>query len=216
MLLADSPGALLDRNFLRLNLNEPCALADTAWIKPGKVIREVTPTTAGGLACVDFAVKHKLQYVEFDAGWYGPENQATDASRVQVDPARSPGPLDLQQVIDYGASNGVGVILYVNKLALGQQIDSLPALYRSWGVKGLKFGFVNVGSQADTNRTLELPLSFLSPARDYLAHTYAHDPALTTRTRVRIERFRVDASPVLQLPLTASSGQAIQLTPVAR
>jgi alpha-glucosidase len=150
VLLADSPGALLERNFLRLNLNEPCAIADTAWIKPGKVIREVTLTTAGGVACVDFAARHGLQYIEFDAGWYGPENQAVDATRVALDPARSPGPLDLQHVIRHAASNGVGVILYVNKVALGRQIDTLPALYRSWGVKGIKFGFVNVGSQADT------------------------------------------------------------------
>lgn len=150
VLLADSPGGLLERNGLVANLNEPCAIADTSWIKPGKVIREVTLTTTGGLACVDFAVKHKLQYVEFDAGWYGPENQAADATRVNVDPARSRGPLDLQRVINYGSSNGVGVIIYVNKVALGQQIDILPALYRSWGVKGIKFGFVNVGSQAHT------------------------------------------------------------------
>ena len=42
---------------LILNLNDPCAIADTSWIKPGKVIREVTLTTAGGKACVDFAVQ---------------------------------------------------------------------------------------------------------------------------------------------------------------
>lgn len=150
MLLADSPGGLLERNFLRLNLNEPCALADTSWIQPGKVIREITLTTAGGVACVDFAVRHKLQFIEFDAGWYGPENTTKDATRVNVDPARSPGPLNLPHVINYAASNGIGVILYVNKLALGHQIDILPAPYRRWGVKGIKFGFVNVGSQADT------------------------------------------------------------------
>jgi alpha-glucosidase len=42
------------------------------------------------------------------------------------------------------------VILYVNQLALREQIDVLPALYRSWGVKGMKFGFVDVGSQRHT------------------------------------------------------------------
>jgi alpha-glucosidase len=150
IMLSDSPGHLLENNSLVLNLNDPCAIADTSWILPGKVIREITLTTTGGLACVDFAVKHHLQYVEFDAGWYGPENTTTDATQVNVDPARSPGPLDLQGVINYASSNGVGIILYVNQVALTQQIDILPALYRSWGVKGIKFGFVNVGSQAAT------------------------------------------------------------------
>jgi alpha-glucosidase len=150
VMAADSPGRLLEHNDLVLNLNDPCLLTNTSWIKPGKVIREVSLTTTGGMACVDFATRHKLQYVEFDAGWYGPENTTTDATQVNVDPARSPGPLDLQSVINYGNSNGIGTILYVNQVALTPQIDILPALYRSWGVKGMKFGFVTVGPQANT------------------------------------------------------------------
>lgn len=34
-------------------------------------MREVTLTTEGGKALVDFAVKRRLQYIHFDAGWYG-------------------------------------------------------------------------------------------------------------------------------------------------
>jgi alpha-glucosidase len=151
LMAADSPGQLLENNDLVLNLNDPCALTNTSWIKPGKVMREVTLNTTGGVACVDFALRHKLQYVEFDAGWYGPENTTADATQVNVDPARSPGPLDLLSVINYGNSNGIGVILYVNHVALENQINILPALYQSWGVKGIKFGFVNVGSQTWTS-----------------------------------------------------------------
>lgn len=148
VMVAPSPGRLLENNFLILNLNDPCALADTSWIKPGKVIREVTLTTAGGRACVDFAVARHLEYVEFDAGWYGPEDSwDSDATRVAVDPKRSKGPLDLQAVIDYARQRGVGIILYVNHKALEQQADRLFPLYRQWGVKGVKFGFVNVGPQ---------------------------------------------------------------------
>jgi alpha-glucosidase len=152
IMLADSPGQLLEHNDILLNLNDDCALADTSWIKPGKVIREVTLTTVGGKACVDFAVKHNLQYVEFDAGWYGPENdEASDARGVHLDPKRSKGPLDLQEVIRYGAARGIGVILYVNHKALERQLDELLPLYQKWGVKGIKFGFVNVGTQKWTS-----------------------------------------------------------------
>ncbi len=150
IMVADSPGQLLENNHLVLNLNDPCELGDTSWIKPGKVIREVSLTTTGGMACVDFVARHHLHYVEFDAGWYGPEYTTTDATRVNLDPARQRGPLDLQAVIAYARSKGVGIILYVNQVALTRQIDILPALYRSWGVKGMKFGFVNVGSQSAT------------------------------------------------------------------
>ena len=59
---------LINHNDLVLNLNPACKLADTSWIKPGKVMREVTLTTEGGKALVDFAVKRRLQYIHFNAG----------------------------------------------------------------------------------------------------------------------------------------------------
>jgi alpha-glucosidase len=152
IMAAESPGRLLENNFLVLNLNDPCALADTSWIKPGKVIREVTLTTVGGKTCVDFAVKRGLQYVEFDAGWYGHEyDDKADARAVNVDPKRSKGPLDLQEVIRYGNERGIGIILYVNRRALERQLDEVLPLYQKWGVKGVKYGFVNVGSQQWTS-----------------------------------------------------------------
>ncbi len=152
IMIATCPGELLENNDLFLNLNEPCAIGDTSWIKPGKVIREVTLTTAGGKACVDFARRRNLQYVEFDAGWYGHEYDArSDATAVNVDPKRSPGPLDLQEVIDYASKAGIGIILYVNRRALEKQLDTLLPLYQEWGVKGLKYGFVQVGDQKWTS-----------------------------------------------------------------
>ena len=148
ILLGDTPGQLLERNYLILNLNEPCAIKDTSWIKPGKVIREVTLTTTGGKACVDFAAAHNLQYVEFDAGWYGPEgSEQSDARTISLDPKRSKGPLDLHAVIEYAKKRNIGIILYVNRRALERQLDEILPLYEKWGIKGVKYGFVNVGSQ---------------------------------------------------------------------
>ena len=152
VLIGRTPGQLLENNFLFLNLNEPCAIKDTSWIKPGKVIREVTLTTAGGKACVDFAAEHGLQYVEYDAGWYGPEGRnEADARTVSVDPGRSKGPLDLHEVIRYAETKGMGIIVYVNRRALERQIDEILPLYRKWGIKGVKYGFVLVGSQKWTS-----------------------------------------------------------------
>ena len=151
ILVGDSPGQLLENSFLILNLNDPCAIEDTSWIKPGKVIREVTLTTDGGKACVDFAAGHNLQYVEFDAGWYGHEySDASDATTVTVDPKRSPGPLDLPEMVRYADERGVGIILYVNRRALERQLDEVLPLYRRWGIRGVKYGFVQVGSQTAT------------------------------------------------------------------
>lgn len=148
IMAGETPSEILQNNYLLLNLNEENKITDRSFIKPGKVIREVTLTTQGGIACVDFAVKHNLQFVEFDAGWYGNEyDDASDATTVTVDPRRSPGPLDLHYVIDYAKTYGIGVILYVNRRALEKQIDEVLPLLKSWGVAGIKYGFVNVGPQ---------------------------------------------------------------------
>lgn len=148
IMAAKQPGKLLENNYLLLNLNEPNKIEDTSWIKPGKVIREVTLTTQGGLACVDFAEKHNLQYVEFDAGWYGNEyDTLSDATTISVDPRRSKGPLDLHTVIAYAKLKDIGIILYVNSRALERQLDDILPLYHLWGIAGVKYGFVHVGSQ---------------------------------------------------------------------
>lgn len=152
VMAADSPGELYEGNELLLNLNDPCAIADPSFIYPGKVIREATLTTEGGIACVDFAVRHKLQYIEFDAGWYGPEDDfASDATQVSIDPRRYIGPLDLHRVIRYAKDNGIKVMLYINHRAMVNQLDELLPLYKMWGVEGIKFGFVEVGPQRWTS-----------------------------------------------------------------
>jgi alpha-glucosidase len=151
--VADRPADLPLRSDLILNLSPPCELVDTSWIRPGKAIREVTLSTEGGVACVDFAAEHGLQYIEYDAGWYGHEyDDAADARTVTPDSDRTekvPGwsGLDLPAVIAYAASKGIGVWLYVNRRALERQLDELLPLYASWGVAGIKAGFVNVGPQ---------------------------------------------------------------------
>lgn len=128
----------------------PSVITDTQWIKPGKAIRETTLSTRGGEACIDFAAQNGLQYVLYDAGWYGAEtDDKSDARAVHLDPARSganhPG-LDLTRVIAHGKEKGVGVFLYVNRRALEKQLPELAPLYQSWGVAGIKFGFVNTGT----------------------------------------------------------------------
>ena len=148
IMVGDSPGELLENNYFIENLNEANQLQDISWIKPGKIIREVTLTTKGGLACVDFAVRHNLQYIELDAGWYGNEyDDQSDATTITVDPRRSTGPLDLHRIIDYANLKGVGIILYVNRRALEKQLEEVLPLLQTWGVKGVKYGFVNVGQQ---------------------------------------------------------------------
>ena len=148
ILIADKPTRLLENNFLISNLNEANQLKDVSWLKSGKVIREITLSTEGAMNLIDFAVKQNIEFIEFDAGWYGPEDKdSSDATHVNVDPARNPvNDLDMPAILRYARSKNKGVILYVNHRALERQLDTLFPLYEKWGVAGLKFGFVNTGT----------------------------------------------------------------------
>lgn len=148
VLTGEKPGDLLEHNYLILNLNPPNELKETAWIQPGKVMREITLSTDGAKKLVDFAVEQNIEYIHFDAGWYGHEYDAvSDATRVNVDPRRNPkNDLNLPEVIAYAKARGKKVILYVNHRALERQLDEILPLYQQWGVAGIKFGFVHTGS----------------------------------------------------------------------
>ncbi len=137
---------LINNNDLYLNLSDPCEIENTSWIKPGKVYRTGL-TMAEGKSGVDFAAARGLQYVHFDAGWYGPERARTSDARIEF----SERDLKLKEICEYGATKGVGVLVYVNKIALAEWIDEILPIYKEWGIKGIKFGFVDVGNQKVTN-----------------------------------------------------------------
>lgn len=141
IIIAEKPGDLVEHNYMMLNLNEPSAIANTNWIKPGKIMRVMAMTTNEAKTNIDFAVKHNLQYVLFDWKWYGPAfSFSSDATKVAIPD------FDLPGIIKYGNDKGVGVWLYVNQQGLLAQSDSLFTIYHKWGVKGVKFGFVQQGS----------------------------------------------------------------------
>lgn len=141
-IFANSPSQLANSNNLPFILSEQCRINDTSWIKPGKCMRVMKFTTEEAIAYIDFAKQYGLQYVLFDAKWYGDEYKTTSDPR-----ACAVDDLDLPLVVEYAKSNGIGVWLYVNHIALSQYIDEIAPLYESWGIAGVKFGFVTVGRQ---------------------------------------------------------------------
>ena len=141
VMAADRLGDLVENNDIYLNLNEPSAIGDDSWIRPGKIMRETRLTTENALAVIDFCAAHNMQYLLFDAKWYGPEfDYGSDATKVTA-------PIDMPEVIAYGKEKGVGIWLYVNQHALHQQAEELFPLFEEWGVAGVKFGFVQFCNQ---------------------------------------------------------------------
>ena len=134
---------LINNKQMVLNLNSPCQIQDTSWIKPGKAFRVCRLDMKTCMEGVDFCVDRGLQYIELDAGWYGPEMKMS-SSALRVLESRD---IDMPKLCQYAKSKGVGVWLYVNQRALYKELDQILPLYEMWGISGIKFGFVQIGSQ---------------------------------------------------------------------
>ena len=135
---------LINNKQMVLNLNAPCQIADAKeWIRPGKAFRVCRLDKKTLYEGVDFCVDRGLQYIELDAGWYGPEMKMS-SSALKVADNRD---FDMAELCAYAKSKGIGVWVYVNQRALYQELDQILPLYRKWGISGIKFGFVQIGSQ---------------------------------------------------------------------
>jgi len=135
---------LINNKQMVLNLNAPNQIADAKeWIRPGKAFRVCRLDMKTAMEAVDFCVDRGLQYIELDAGWYGPEMKMS-SSALKVAENRD---FDMPKLCQYAKSKGIGVWVYVNQRALYQELDQILPLYEKWGISGIKFGFVQIGSQ---------------------------------------------------------------------
>jgi alpha-glucosidase len=142
VMVAESAARLLEHNYLVLNLNPPSKLQDLAWVRPGRVMRSMRLETSFVKDLIDFATSFDIEYVELDAGWYGNEyDPSSDATRW------NDTLIDLPGVIAYAKQRKRRVMLYVNHIELERHLDEVLDVLQGWGVDGIKFGYVNVGSQ---------------------------------------------------------------------
>lgn len=173
--LGEREGDLVERHYLVQNLNPECALEDTSWITPGMAVRAGLTTQKAKMA-IDFAVEHHMTYVHFDAGWYGPEGNMSS------DPWKCIDGFDLDEISEYADQFGIRLVLYINYRHLENEyqngrLDDLFAMYKeAWGIDGIKFGFVPVGSQSSTKMVYE----WVKIAADHQMIVDIHDEMLTT------------------------------------
>lgn len=134
---------LINHKDLVLNLNAERAEADWSWVRPGKTFRSGKLTKEAIFKSIDYCKQFGFDYVELDAGWYGPEGKVASDARKVIETRD----FTMPEVCAYAKSKGIGVWVYVNQRALYQQLDELLPLYQQWGISGIKFGFVHIGNQ---------------------------------------------------------------------
>ncbi len=162
-MISDRVGALIESDLLT-NLNEPCKIEDTSWIKPGKTTftwwnGNVTPDTTflGGnnfptnKYYIDFAARNGLDFHSVygyaeqpwytdDGPWFGFPGENSDITK----PVSS---LNMQEVCDYAKSQGVQIHLWTNWKPLYAKIDEAFALFEKWGVVGMMIDFMDRDDQ---------------------------------------------------------------------
>ena len=177
--IAEKPGNLVDSSLI-LNLNEPCKLNDTSWIKPGVSLWDWRNhggkaddgfvygiNTESYIRYIDFAKKHKLDHVLIDAEWYGPERSR------ESDPITYEHEVDIPKVANYAKENGIGLWLYINDKALKAfDMDRTFAQYQKWGIAGIKHGFLSAGNQVKNAFSVKV----LKKCAEYQLMYVIHEP----------------------------------------
>jgi alpha-glucosidase len=159
LLVNPRPGGLIETNYLILNLNPPCGLKDTSWIKPGKaawdwwsgsfargVDFKPGMNTATMMHYVDFAARHRLEYMLIDAGW-SPQIDDTHPQDI----VRHTSAVDVPAIIKHAQERGVKVMLWVHWQAVKRQMDQAFPLYEQWGAAGVKIDYMDRDDQEMVN-----------------------------------------------------------------
>jgi alpha-glucosidase len=132
-------------------LAAPSRLADTSWIRPGKVAWDwwndwniYGVNFVSGInndtykAYIDFASAKGIEYVILDEGW---------AVNLQADLMQVVPDINLKELVDYGAERHVGIILWAGYYAFERDMENVCRHYAEMGVKGFKVDFMDRDDQ---------------------------------------------------------------------
>ncbi|WP_205461705.1 glycoside hydrolase family 97 protein [Mangrovibacterium lignilyticum] len=151
IMLGDTPGNLVESELV-CNLNDPCAIEDPSWIKPGLSAwdhwwsAEVQMDTKTIKQYIDLASEMGWPYQLIDWQWYGRFNQP-DADITTVNPD-----VNMPEVLDYAKSRGVKCWVWLYWTDVDRSdIEKAFALYEEWGLVGIKIDFMDREDQEMVN-----------------------------------------------------------------
>lgn len=138
-----------DRTFVESNLvtqlSGKSKIEDASWIKPGKVAWDwwsdnniygvdfkagINQSTYKYY--IDFASENNIEYIILDGGWSKSDSEIYES----IDE------LDIPELVKYGKSRNVGVILWVGLTSLNKDLEGVIKHYSNWGIAGIKVDFM--------------------------------------------------------------------------
>jgi len=155
--IATSPGGLVESSLI-LNLNDPCVIEETSWIKPmkyigiwwgmhiGKYSFHIGPdhgaTTENAKRYIDFASEHGIPALLIEGWNTGWDRWGEEGAFSFTD---SYGDFDLEEVTRYARERGVSIIGHHETggdvLSYENQIDDAFRLYKKVGISAIKTGY---------------------------------------------------------------------------
>lgn len=146
--VAKDDKALLEQELL-FCLSDANELEDSSWIRPGKVAWDwwnqwqvygvdfrAGRNTDTYKYFIDFAAKYGIEYIILDEGW----------SRTTRDPFHFNPEVNVPELIEYGKSKGVSIILWLVWLTVENNF-TLFETFAEWGVAGVKVDFMDRSDQ---------------------------------------------------------------------
>ena len=150
LLVTDDERSLAQSDMV-YRLADPCRVENTEWIAPGKVAWEwwnhwgLTDVdfkpgvnTQTYKAYIDFASEYGVEYVILDEGW---------ATKYKNDLLDIVPEIDMQAILDYAKTKGVGIILWAGYNAFNNDMERICEHYSKMGVKGFKIDFMDRDDQ---------------------------------------------------------------------
>ena len=146
VMIATAEGLLQPGSLYSL-ADEP-KIADTSWIKPGKVawdwwndwnITDVDfkpgVNTVTYKHYIDHAAANGLPYVILDEGWSRKDEKGEGLLDVVPE-------IDMPALSAYAKQKGVGLILWTTAFSLEKEFDAAFRKFDEWGIKGIKVDFM--------------------------------------------------------------------------
>ena len=154
-MLGTKPGDLIESDLI-VNLNPPSAIADTSWIRPGKIAwdhwwsGDVKMDNETEKRFIAFAGAMGFPYQLVDWQWYGEFNKP-GANITQ--PAAQ---LNLPELLSFASEHHVRLWLWlhsgdVNRALNAGTLDEAFSVYQKWGIAGVKIDFMDRDDQDMVN-----------------------------------------------------------------
>lgn len=157
IMIGETPGQLIESEIIQ-NLNDPCAIEDPSWIKPGMSAwdhwwsGEVKMEMPVIKQYIDLASEMGWPYMLVDWQWYGKFNDPA------ADITKWAPQIDMTEIISYAASKNVKIIvwLYSSDVNRNSAYKKAFPLYSKWGVAGVKIDFMDRDDQYMVNWYLDI------------------------------------------------------------